>query len=127
MAPNCVCNQRNSVIHAKNCHHGGYISLHHDSVKDYFHKKTSIVFNETEPKLKPVDGQTLNAGANIAEGARPDIRIMSFERNFQNTHLDVKVLNIKVIKIQAETHTSHFPKDAIPKAEDSKTGCKKTC
>ena len=40
---------------------------------------------------------------------------MSFERNFQNTHLD-----IKVISIRAETNRSHTSKDGILKAEDSK-------
>ena len=76
-----------------------------------------MVYNntETEPKLKPVEDQTLNPGANVTKAARTDIRIMSFERNFQNTHFDIKVINDL-----ADSHKHHSPREAIHKAEEGK-------
>ena len=76
-----------------------------------------MVYNgtKTETKLKPVEDQTLSPGANVAEAARTDIRIMRFDMNFQNTHF-----NIKVIIVQADSHKKYSPKEAIQKAEVSK-------
>ena len=66
---------------------------------------------EIEANLKPVDEQNSNTGANISEGARSDIRIMSFDMHFRNTHMDVNVINL-----QADTHKTHYPIEAITKA-----------
>ena len=76
-----------------------------------------MVFNntETETKLKPVEDQTLNPGANVAEAARTDIRIMSFERSVQNMHFA-----IKVIIVQADSHKHHSPKESIHKEEEGR-------
>ena len=51
----------------------------------------------------------------MADAARSDIRIMSFDRNFQNAHFDIKVINV-----QADSHKHHSPKEAIQRAEESK-------
>ena len=109
-APKCVCGNRKCVIHAKNYQFGWYINLRHDSVRDYLHKKASMVFNDTEiePMFKPDEDKTLNAKANLPERARSYIRTTSYERNFQITHLDIKEINV-----QAETQTSKAPKDSI--------------
>ena len=84
----CMWSQ-NSVIHAKNCHYGEYVNLRHNAVIDFIHKKTAMVYNdmEIEPNLRPVEDQTLNAGANVTEGARTDARVMDFGRPFQNTSM----------------------------------------
>ena len=117
MPNKCVCGQTNSVIHAKNCHRGGYVNLRHDTVRNFFHDKAALVFNdvEKETKLNPVEEQTLNTGANVAEGARSDVRVMGFTRDFQNTHFDVKIINT-----QADTHLQDNPRQAITKAEAGK-------
>ena len=70
---------------------------------------------EKETTLKPVEEQILQPGANLAEGARTDVRIMGFTRDFVNTHFDVKIINA-----QAETHAKTHPKQAMSKAEEGK-------
>ena len=70
---------------------------------------------EIEPRLRPVEEQTLNPGANRNDGARSDIRIMGFQREFQNTHLDVKVINL-----QAQCHVENNPNTALARAEEQK-------
>jgi hypothetical protein len=91
--------------------------MRHDSVRNYLHDKAALVYHgvEKEAKLKPVEEQSRNPGAILTEGARSDVRIMSFSRDFQNTHLDIKVINA-----QAETHLTNNPKEAMCKAEEGK-------
>ena len=91
--------------------------MRHDSVRNYLHDKAALVYHdvEKEAKLKPVEEQSLNPGAILTEGARSDVRIMSFSRDFQDTHLDIKVINA-----QAETHLANNPKEAMCKAEEGK-------
>ena len=117
MPTTCACGQKNSVVHAKNCHTGGYINARHDRVRDYIHKKASSVYNDTEiePKLQRVEEQILNPGANKSDEARSDIRIKGYERDYQNTMFDVKVINTS-----AETHLIHDPREAMKKVEEGK-------
>ena len=70
---------------------------------------------EVEPRLRPIAEQNLNPGANKAEQARTDIRINSFERDFQDTHMDIKVINA-----QADAHKETHPSLAMKKAEEGK-------
>ena len=75
MAEKCACGERNNVIHAKNCHLGGYVNLRHDAVRDFIHQRATMIFKDTEkePNLRPIAEQCLNPGANISEEARADI------------------------------------------------------
>ena len=93
------------------------MNLRHNAVRNFIHNKGSMVYNDTEikPKLRPVEDQTLKAGANITEGARSDVRIMNFGRPFQNTHFDVKVINA-----QARTHLDQTPEEALVNSEHNK-------
>ena len=113
----CICGQRNSVIHAKNCHRGGYVNLRHDSVRNFIYDKACLVFSdvEKEARLKPVEEQTLNPGANTSVGARSDVRVGSFTRPFQHTHFDIKIINT-----QADSHALYNPRLALKKAEEGK-------
>ena len=113
----CICGQRNSVIHAKNCHRGGYVNLRHDSVRNFIHDKASLVFSdvEKESRLEPVEEQSLNPGANLSAGARSDVRVGGFARPFQHTHFDIKIINT-----QADTHAQYNPRQAMMKAEEGK-------
>ena len=62
-----------------------------------------MVFNntKTEPKLKPVEDQSLNPGANVREAARSDIQIMSFEKNIQKMYFDMHRLTLCENKCKA--------------------------
>ena len=117
MKTKCVCKKDNSVSHSKNCHFGGYINMRHDKIRDFLQDKTSQIYHDVEKEytLKPVEDQVLQPGANIAIGARTDLRIMGFTRDFVNTHFDVKVINA-----QAEAHVKASPKQAMTKAEEGK-------
>ena len=90
------------------------MNLRHDKVKDFFHDKAALVFNdvEKEARLKPVEEQCLNPGANVSEGTRSDARVNSFAKQFQNTHFDIKVINA-----QANTHVQFDPRHALKNAE----------
>ena len=117
MKTKCVCRKENSVSHSKNCHFGGYINMRHDKIRDFLQDKTSQIYHDVEKEytLKPVEDQILQPGANVAIGARTDLRIMGFTRDFVNTHFDVKIINA-----QADTHMKSNPKQAMTKAEEGK-------
>ena len=51
----------------------------------------------------------------MAEGARSDVRISVFSRDFQDTHFDIKVINA-----QADSHLTRNPKEAMRQAESGK-------
>ena len=97
----CVCGKTYSVNHSQDCHRGGYINTRHDKVRDFIYKKAAQVFNEAEiePRFLPINDEILHPGSNIANEARPYIRIRSFYRDYSNTFVEVKVLNLR-----AETH-----------------------
>ena len=57
----------------------------------------------------------LNPDATIKEKARSDVRVTGFTRDFQNTHVDIKVINA-----QADSHAKHNPRKALTKAEEGK-------
>ena len=62
-----------------------------------------------------MEEQTLSPGANVAEGARSDVRVMGFSGDFQNTYFDVKVINA-----QADKHIQTNPRQAPTKGEEEK-------
>lgn len=117
LSQKCACGNKNSVNHSRTCHIGGYINMRHDKVRDYIYDKAKMVYNDVEKEttLKPVEEQVLSPGAILADGARSDVRIMGFSRDFQDTHFDIKVINA-----QADTHLTHNPKEAMLKAEEGK-------
>jgi hypothetical protein len=117
IAEECACGKDNSANHSRNCHLGGYINQRHDRIREYIHAKASTVYKdtETETMLDPVEEQDLNLGANTNDGARTDIRINSFTRNFQDTHMDVQIINVHETTHQREVSTK-----AMAKAEASK-------
>ena len=51
----------------------------------------------------------------MTEGARSDVRVMGFTRDFVNTLLDVKIINA-----QAEKHAKTNPRQAMTKAKEGK-------
>ena len=97
---------------------GGYVTRRHDALKNYLQQKAAIVYNDTEiePHLQVTETQALQQRVNPQDKSRSDIRINGFNREFQNSFLDVKVINI-----QAKSHEKHSVAKALEQAEDEKT------
>ena len=70
------------------------------------HDEARLLYNdvETDTRLKPVEEQVLNPGDILTDGAICYVRILGLSLDFQNTHLDIKVINV-----QAETHLTRNP------------------
>ena len=113
----CVCGKSNSIIHSKNCKYGGYIGRRHNSIRDHIHARAKQIFHDTElePKLLPIGEHSLPKGANKREGARADIRINGYLRDYQNTYFDIQVINA-----QAPIHQKDTPKQALKNAHNNK-------
>ena len=76
-----------------------------------------MVYNDTEiePHLQETNNHALQQRANSQDKSRSDIRMNGFNREFQNSFLDVKVMNI-----QAKSHEKHSVAKALEQAEDEK-------
>ena len=102
---------------SKHCKVGGYITRRHDVMRNFLQQKVAIAYNDTEiePHLQETEGQVLQQRVNPQDKSRSDIRINGFNREFQNSFLDVKVINI-----QAKSHEKHSVAKALEQAEDEK-------
>ena len=92
----CVCGAKMDINHALNCPRGGYIVIHHNSVRDFIAKQISTVCKdvECEPPLQTLDGEPFSANATLTgDNAHPDIRARGFYRPGQNSYFDIKFLN----------------------------------
>ena len=117
VALKCACGDTNSTIHANNCKLGGHITRRHDAMRNFLQQKAAIVYNDTEiePHLQETETHALQQRVNPQDKSRSDIRINGFNREFQNSFLDVKVINI-----QAKSHEKHSVAKALEQAEDEK-------
>ena len=91
----CSCDSPFNVIHAMNCHRGGFINQRHDTIRDYEASLLKKVCNDVqvEPLLQPCDGFTFRPSVNTSDEARSDIRAKSFYRDGQNAFFDIQVTN----------------------------------
>ena len=89
-------------------------------MRSFLQPEAAIVYNDTEiePHLKETNNHCLQQRANSQDESRSDIRINGFHREFQNSFLGVKVMNI-----QAKSHEKHSVAKALEHAEEEK--CKK--
>ena len=94
IALKCACGDTNTTIHANNCKVGGYVTRRHDVMRNFLQQKAAIVYNDTqiEPHLQETETQVLQQRVNLQDKSRTDIRINGFNREFQNSFLDVKVI-----------------------------------
>ena len=74
---------------------GGYPYLRHDSLKLTLTEILREICKDVqiEPNLLPVNGQTLNTGANIKEGARLDISAVGLWQCLEKVFIDIQVFN----------------------------------
>ena len=112
----CVCSKPFTIIDTTAAI-GGYVNLRHYRKRDFIHKKASLIYKETqiEPKLRPVEDQSLPTGTNLAKEAREDAGTNGLHRDFRNTYRDIKVTNL-----MAETHSTKPPKEVFKTAEEYK-------
>ena len=81
----CSCGELFNVNHAMNCKKGGFVSIRHDSLRNFETNLLKKVCNdvEIEPKLQPVNN----------DEARLDIRARGFWRPGQSAFFDVRLTN----------------------------------
>ena len=94
----CPCTKKYNVVHALNCHRGGFVNARHDNIRDLECKLLKVVCHdvESEPHLQKMSEKakkSYHATAKVADDARPDIRARSFWRQGQNAFFDVMVTN----------------------------------
>ena len=85
----CVCGEIFDVNHAMNCKKGGFVSIRHDTIRDFEANLLNKVCNdvETEPKLQPINN----------DEARLDIRARGFWRRGQSAFFDVRFTNTNAL------------------------------
>ena len=81
----CSCGDLFNVTHAMNCKKAGFVSIRHDTVRNFEANllKKVCADVEIEPKLQPIDN----------DEARLDIRACGFWRPGQSAYSDVTLTN----------------------------------
>ena len=116
----CVCGKPFSMDHAMQCLNGGYVNRRHNQIRDIFAKLLDEVAYgvEIEPRLQPLSGEVLPAGANEKIEARLDFAGKGFWQQCEMAYFDVNpvciprgspVVNSTWITrgIQVDFETSH--------------------
>ena len=82
----CPCGEIFNVNHAMNCKKGGFVSIRHDTIRNFEANllKKVCADVEVEPKLQPVNN----------DEARLDVRARGFWRPGQSAFFDVRLTNI---------------------------------
>ena len=91
----CVCGKPFSMDHAMQCLNGGYVNRRHNQIRDIFAKLLDEVAYgvEIEPRLQPLSGEVLPAGANEKIEARLDFAGKGFWQQCEMAYFDVKVFS----------------------------------
>ena len=81
----CACGEIFNINHAMNCKKGGFVSIRHDTIRDFEANllKKVCADVEIEPKLQPVNN----------DEARLDVRARGFWRPGQSAFFDVRLTN----------------------------------
>ena len=93
---NCECGVKFTVGHALSCKKGGFVSIHHNSIRNI----TAILMNEVfhdlrvEPDLQKLTGEEFNERtSNLKDEARVDVCARGFWTTGQLAFFDVRVFN----------------------------------
>lgn len=99
-----ACGQTNSTIHTNNCKIGGYVTRPHGVVRNFIPQKAAIVYNDRviEPHLQETNNHAMQQRGNLQDQSRSDKRIFGFHREYQNSFVAVRVINV-----QAKFHVKH--------------------
>ena len=102
----CPCGANFNIIHALNCHKGGFINARHDSVRDLEAKLLKSVCHdvEIESPLQPVINKNgYKKSAILGNDARMDVRARGFWRDGQNAFFDVRITNADCASQRSKT------------------------
>ena len=82
-----------NMTHALNCKTGGFITIHHNRVRDFEVQLLAEICNdvEIEPPLQPLEGKIINGLSGV--NAKPDVRARGFWWEGQNAFFDVRITN----------------------------------
>ena len=96
----CACGAPNSVIHAQNCHLGGFLGLRHDTVRNTIAHLLETAKGcsdiEIEKHLTPLENDEKKRAprtSNTTEGARMDVTALGFWGPLQRVFCDIRVFN----------------------------------
>ena len=101
----CPCGQKYDTTHVLNCKKGGFVTIRHNSIRDY---ETNLLVKihtdvETEPSLQPIEGEIVDGipGDNSRPDARGDgesVKTRFFDVRITNTN-STSQHNVKTEKI----------------------------
>ena len=82
-----------NMTHALDCKTGGFITIHHNRVRDFEVQLLAEICNdvEIEPPLQPLEGKIINGLSGV--NAKPDVRARGFWWEGQNAFFDVRITN----------------------------------
>ena len=91
---NYPCGQKFNVSHALNCKKGSFMTMRHNSIRNFEANLLCIVHKDVEvqPQVQQVDNEKFNG--HKEDNARPDIRAKGVWRNAHNAYFDVRVRNV---------------------------------
>ena len=106
----CPCGQSFNMTHAQNCKTGGFITIHHNRVRDFEVQLLAEICNdvEIEPPLQPLEGKIINGLSGV--NAKPDVRARGFWREGQNAFFDVRITNTNLESQRQLTSEKIFTK-----------------
>ena len=93
---NCECGSPFSLNHALSCKKGGFISLPHNHLRNFFAKTMKEVCHDVqiEPPLQPLVGvENFPASSVKSDEARLDVSARGFWVTGQKTFFDIRVFN----------------------------------
>ena len=115
----CPCEEPFTIVHANNCHRGGFVDARHNTIRDLeceLLKSAGLRDVQCESPLQPVVNRNgYKKTAILDDDARIDIRARGFWRNGQNAFFDVRVTNA-----DAESQEDSSIKSILRKHETTK-------
>ena len=92
----CVCGEPFCPNHAMVCPFGGYPTIRHNELRDFFGNLLSEVCHDvvTEPQLSPLSGEVFeHRSTNTSQEARLDVKARGFWSRQEDTFFDVRVFH----------------------------------
>ena len=89
----CPCGQSFNMTHALNSKTGGFITMRHNTVRDFEAQLLTEICNDVEikPPLQPLEGEIIIGLTGV--NAKPDVRARVFWREEQNAFFYVRITN----------------------------------
>ena len=103
-----------------------YFTRRHEVMRNFLQQKATMVYNdmEIEPHLQETENYCLQKRVNPQDKSRSDIRINGFNRGYQNSFLDVKIMNIQANFHENTVLPKHWSKQRMKKTKNTRQGSK---